>query len=198
MSIIKNGPKNSLGLEFQLHTVETAPAGSRATLESAVERQGYFPNIWAVLAESPAALKGYVALLMSVIQEGALSTPEVMLVLLTVSRENECRICVPINSTYGLKFGLDEATVQAVRQSEPIADARLAALHDLAVAIVETRGKVDQAEVEAFFAAGYDKAHLLDVLALIGAKTITNYLTPMADIPLDEMYQDYAWEPEVA
>lgn len=62
--------------------------------------------------------------------------------MLTVSRENECRYCVPIYSKRAGELGMDVDIVDAIRGGAPIDDKRLAALHDLAVALVRERGNV--------------------------------------------------------
>ncbi len=44
------------------HTAESAPAASRAGLDKVARKFGRLPNLFAVMAESPAALDGYLAL----------------------------------------------------------------------------------------------------------------------------------------
>jgi len=39
--------------------------------------------------------------------------------------------------------------------------------------------------VDNFFAAGYNEGNLVDVIILIGDKTIMNYLHNLTDIPVD-------------
>jgi hypothetical protein len=47
---------------FKTHTIESAPAGSKAILEGARKQLGFVPNLYANLAEAPAALDGYTTL----------------------------------------------------------------------------------------------------------------------------------------
>jgi hypothetical protein len=51
--------------------------------------------------------------------------------------------------------------------------------------IVLNRGHADPALVDAFFAAGWAKANLVDVVVLIGDKTVTNYLHGTTRVPVD-------------
>ena len=44
---------------------------------------------------------------------------------------------------------------------------------------------VDAAALEGFFAAGYDKATLIDTLVLIGDKTISNFVHGVTQVPID-------------
>ena len=47
---------------FSLHTIESAPAGSKPLLQVIQRKYGFIPNLLAELAESPAALKAAMAL----------------------------------------------------------------------------------------------------------------------------------------
>lgn len=44
---------------FTIHNPNTAPDGSRETLEKMMQSYGFLPNLAGVLAESPSALNGY-------------------------------------------------------------------------------------------------------------------------------------------
>ncbi len=44
---------------FTTHSIESAPTGSKAILDGARKSLGFVPNLYANLAESPAALKAY-------------------------------------------------------------------------------------------------------------------------------------------
>jgi len=51
--------------------------------------------------------------------------------------------------------------------------------------ITVNRGHADQAVVDAFFAAGWTKANLVDAIVVIGDKTVTNYLHGTTRVPVD-------------
>lgn len=48
--------------EFAIHTLESAPADSRETLDAARRKFGFLPNLLGELSAAPSALKAYVAL----------------------------------------------------------------------------------------------------------------------------------------
>lgn len=50
--------------EFTLHTLDTAPLASRKSLQKAEKQMGFIPNLFAVMAESPAILEAYQTLIM--------------------------------------------------------------------------------------------------------------------------------------
>jgi hypothetical protein len=43
-------------------------------------------------------------------------------------------------------------------------------------------------------AAGFTKEQVLEVIAIVAASTITNYAGTIANPPLDEAFQPYAWQ----
>ena len=45
--------------DFTVHSIDSAPEGSKAILQGATEKFGFTPNLLGVLAESPVALKTY-------------------------------------------------------------------------------------------------------------------------------------------
>jgi len=57
----------------------------------------------------------------------------------------------------------------------------------------ETRGSVNDADLDAFFGAGYTKANVLDVILGNGLKLLANYTDHIANTPLDAAFQQNAW-----
>ena len=72
-------------MKFQVHTTESAPDASRATLDSTVKKYGFLPNLFGVLAESPTAVQAYAAI-NKALEQSALSPVEQQVVTLTVWR----------------------------------------------------------------------------------------------------------------
>ena len=59
--------------------------------------------------------------------------------------------------------------------------------------MIEKRGRVDDADVERFIAAGFGKDRALEVIAIVAASTITNYTGSITKTPLEAMFQEHAW-----
>ena len=180
-------------IEFELHTVESAPAGSKEALAAVQETQGMIPNNMRALANSPSALKAYLGVVGPLFENGALSPAEQCVVQMAVSREHGCQFCVPFYTFFSSHVGLDDSVVSAIRDGDAIPDAKLAALAEFAVALVRERGKVAEEQVDAFFAAGFTKEQVLDVLGGIAAKTYINYLNQLAELPLNDFMEEFAW-----
>lgn len=180
-------------MSFPVHTVATAPEGSRPLLEAARQSYGFVPNLFGVLAESPAALGAYVGIA-GALERARLTPAEQQIIAIAVSAENGCTYCVAAHSTVAHMVKAPAAAVDAVRKQLPVPDAKLEALRRFAVAVVRSRGRVGDGELQAFQHAGYDRGHVLDVLALVALKTLSNYVNHIADTPLDAAFLPQRWE----
>lgn len=78
----------------------------------------------------------------------------------------------------------DEQIIE-IRHGHASFDTKLDALARLTKGITQSRGHVDQAVIEAFFAAGWTKENLVDAIVIIGDKTVSNYLHSTTKIPVD-------------
>lgn len=182
--------------EFTPHSIDSAPEGSRAAMESVKSLFGFVPNLYGVLAESPVAIGGYQAL-GAALRKGTLSEVEIQTVLLTASRVNGCDYCVAAHTGGSLRAKVSRDVIDAIRDGKPVADARLAALVKFTTAVVEKRGWLD-GELRAFIEAGYTKAQVLEVLAGVALKTLSNYANHIAQTPLDEAFEKLKWQPPEA
>jgi len=178
---------------FNPHNTESAPDGSRPILEGAQKSLGFVPNLYGVLAESPAALKAYTGL-SAAYGGSSLDATEQQVVLITAAALNGCEYCVAAHSTIAGMQKLDGDVIGAVRDDRPIGDAKLEALRQFTQAVVRERGWVPADQVETFVAAGYTKAQLLEVIVGVGLKTISNYVNHIVDTPVDEQFAANAWK----
>jgi alkylhydroperoxidase family enzyme len=70
---------------------------------------------------------------------------------------------------------------------------RFAALSTLAKMLVEKRGHLNEQELDAFLAVGFTKEQILEVIAIVAASTITKYAGTIANPPLEDSFQHFAW-----
>ncbi len=175
------------------HTAESAPEASRAGMDKAARKFGRLPNLIAVMAESPAALDGYLAL-HEIFGRTSFTPAEQQVLLLSVSTVSGCAYCVAAHTMGGGKMaGLSDPVLDAIRDGKPIPDVRLAALSGFASAMVEKRGWVSNAQIAAFLNAGFTKAHVFEVVLAVSLKTLSNYIDHIADTPLDAAMEAHRW-----
>jgi uncharacterized peroxidase-related enzyme len=178
---------------FTLHDAATAPAASAGILKQVQDTWGFVPNLHRVLAESPAALEAY-ATLWTIAEKIGFTPVERNIVYLSIIYENECVYCMAGHTNLSRMAKVDDDAIAAVREGKPIADAKLEALRHFSALVTRNRGAVDQAEVEAFKAAGYDNRAVLDVLVLAATKLISNYTNHLAETPLDSFMKGAEWK----
>lgn len=178
--------------DYPVLTPDEAPDGSRETMEAVQAAFGFLPNLHGVLAHSPTLLKSYAAVT-QIFGESSFDAVEQQVVLLSVSFENECTYCVAAHSTVADMVKMDEATVEAIRAGAELPDPRHNALAAMTREIVASRGYPGDATLQAFLGAGYDRAQVLDVIAGVGLKTMSNYTNHLAHTPVDEQFAAREW-----
>ncbi len=179
---------------FDIHTVETAEASAAKMLDDINRAYGFIPNLYGIFAESPAALRAYMTM-GKIFDESSFSATERQLVILAVSRYNECDYCMAAHTVVAGMQKVPTDVIEAIREDRPIGDDRLEALRTFATAVVQRRGWVSDDDISAFLAAGFSRAQILEVVLGVSFKTLSNYTNHVADTILDEAFESGAWSP---
>ncbi|MDT8388144.1 MAG: carboxymuconolactone decarboxylase family protein [Thiogranum sp.] len=182
---------------FPYHTPDTAPADARPLLDNANKQYGMVPNLYAKMAEAPGLLQAYLQVA-ELFSKSSLSATEQQVVLLSASRVNGCDYCVSVHSALADMTGVPTEVTNAVRDNTPLSDDRLEALRQFTARMVETRGWLDEADTQAFLAAGYTPANILEVILGVGQKTLSNYTNHIAGTELDAAFSGRAWKAQDA
>ncbi len=178
---------------FQIHTETTAPAASKPFLEQAKKNLGMIPNLERVMAKSPALLEGYVHL-WELFDTTSLSPIERQVVYQTANFENQCEYCVPWHTKLSQIAGMAPNDTEALRQGADLEDPKLESLRRFTRSLILNRGKIAEAELAAFFAAGYSAQQVLEVILGIAVKTMSNYTNSVAGTPLDKAVEKLRWK----
>lgn len=178
---------------FPVHTIDSAPEGSRPALRQLQSAFGMIPNLIGAMSTSPVLINSLVGLFGKV-HGASFTEPQVQSVLLTDAVTNGSEWAVAFHTGLALKEGIDPADVQAIREGRLPKDSKLAALSGLAKAMIEKRGRLGDEDIHRFLAAGFGKDHLLEVIAAVAASTITNYTANITRPPLDAPFQAHAWK----
>jgi len=180
--------------QITIHTLDTAPEASKDNLKAVTEKFGFVPNILGTLASSPSALNAYLSIMSGSEKFGTLTPADRQFLYLCVSVTNACNYCVPAHTGGCIKAGIDPEIIEAARIGALISDPHFQALRTFVQAVVAKHGHVDQTEMDAFLAAGFSKDQVLEILASVAVKTISNYTNAMFDTPLDDVFSKFAWE----
>jgi len=179
--------------QFKLHTIKSAPEGSKEILEGALKQNGFVPNLYGIMAESPEVLKAYTQM-NQLFNETSLSPVEKNIVWLTVSYHNSCHYCMAIHSMAAKMFKVPGDMIEALRNNKPLNDAKLEALRKFTALLVEKRGWASDDEVQEFIEAGFSQKNVLEIIVGIGQKIISNYVNHLAHTPLDKQIEAFKWE----
>ena len=167
---------------FAVPTRDQVSENNKAIFDNLKKAIGMVPNLYATMAYSDTALANYVGF-----QSGktSLRAKEKEAVNLIVSQINGCTYCLSAHTAIGKMNGFTDEQIIEIRKGGASFDAKLDALVKLAKSITENKGHADSALVDNFLAAGYNEGSLVDVIMLIGDKTIMNYLHNLTEVPVD-------------
>ena len=184
-------------MSFQVHTVETAPKKSVEILGKVTAAYGFIPNLMGIFAESPAILEGYLKL-GEIVDQTTLSPLERQIAFIGASISNDCHYCVAAHSVISSMQNLPSDVILAVRENRPIADTKLETFRKFVQTVTDQRGNVSEEEKVAFLEAGYTKQNILEVILVVGMKTLSNYTNHIAETPLDSAFEPAKWHKAAA
>ncbi|HEY4445087.1 MAG TPA: hypothetical protein VGN30_12455 [Steroidobacteraceae bacterium] len=174
------------------HTIESAPAQSKAALRQLQQAFGLIPNIAAAMAASPVLINGFIGLFERV-HASSLTEPQIQTLLLTNAVTNASEWAVAFHSALALKQGVHPADVAAIRHGGAPGDVGLASLSTLARTLIEKRGRLSDSDQRRFFEARFGPEQILEVIAVVAASTITNYAGSVTQPALEAPFEEFVW-----
>jgi uncharacterized peroxidase-related enzyme len=166
----------------QVPTREQVSETNQVLFDTLKKNIGSVPNLFAVFAHSENALGSYLALSGA---KTSLKAKEKEVINLVVSQVNDCAYCLAAHTAISKMQGFTDEQIVEIRKGGASFDAKFDALAKLAKSIAENKGHADEQSIENFYAAGYSEGSLIDVVLVVGDKTITNYMYALTHIPID-------------
>jgi len=166
---------------FKVPVREEVSASSQQSFDTLKKALGMVPNLYATLAYSDNALSRFLAYQNA---PSTLSNKEKEAVNLAVSQVNGCKYCLSAHTMLGKLNGFSDEEILLLRKGQSTIP-KIHTLVQLAKDLTENKGHAAAASLEAFFEAGYNKGNLVDLLLLIGDKTVLNYLHNITEVPVD-------------
>jgi len=164
--------------------IEDAPAASQALLTAVKQKLGVSPNLFRLVANSPAALEGYVSLF-DAIGKGSLPAATHERIALAIAEINGCSYCLSAHTYLGKHVAkLDDAEMTANRNgmsNDPKADAAVR----FAAAVIRNRGHVSDADFAAVKTAGYDDGQIIEIIQHVALNAWTNFLNEAVKTDID-------------
>ncbi|WP_203299084.1 carboxymuconolactone decarboxylase family protein [Marinobacter sediminum] len=179
--------------DFTLHDTNSAPEKSKPLLENSQKAFGMIPGLHAVMADAPTVLDGYQKLHQLVL-DSSFDNDETTVVWQTINVEHACHYCVPAHTGIAKSMKVSDDIINALRDETPLPSDKLEALRTFTLAVVRKRGEVNSEDLNAFYEAGYQRSHVLEVILVLSQKVMSNYINHIAETPVDEPFQKFAWK----
>lgn len=159
------------------------PAKTQELLTAIKKQMGGVPNILATMAQSSAALGGYLGFA-GALAAGRLTNVQREQIALTVAGANTCDYCASVHTALGKGAGLspDELGRNLRGHSE---DATSAAILSFARDVVRDRGMVDDEQLAVLDAASIDQELIVEIIANVALNIFTNYFNHIAGTDID-------------
>jgi uncharacterized peroxidase-related enzyme len=165
-------------------TIDAAPAAARPLLEAVKQQLGVVPNLFRLVANSPAALEGYLGL-SGALSKGALPAPTRERIALAVAEINGCNYCLSAHTYLGRNLAkLDDGEMTANRNGASN-DSKADAAVRFAAKVARERGHVSESDFRAVKSAGYDDAQVIEIVLHVALNTWTNYINVVAQTDID-------------
>lgn len=173
--------ENLVKTEFSVPTKEQVSQTNQEIFDNLNKALGFVPNLYATIAYSDNGLKKYLDYQNA---KTSLSNKEKEAVNLIVSQVNGCIYCQSAHTVLGKMNGFDDKQLLDIRKGHS-ENAKLNALVKLAADITKNKGNASNENVEDFFAQGYTKENLVDLILQVSDKTAMNYLHNLTKVPVD-------------
>ncbi|MCY6578219.1 carboxymuconolactone decarboxylase family protein [Actinobacillus pleuropneumoniae] len=178
--------------KFQIHTIETAPEASQEALKAVKQANGFIPNLIGVLANAPTALETY-RTVGGINGRNSLTPLEREVVQITAAVVNGCGFCVAGHTKISLKaLNAPKEIVDQIRATARISDPKLDMLARFTLAVMLQKAKLTEAQLNEFFAAGYNQQSAIEVILGVSLATLCNYANNIAETPINPELQDFA------
>ena len=156
-------------------SIETSPEASQPLLQAVKKQLGSAPNLFRVVANSPAALEGYLGL-HGALTKGQLDSGTRERIALAVAEINGCNYCLAAHSYLAKNLAkLDDVEIAANRNGSSH-DPKSNAAVRFAVRVARERGHVANNDLEMVRAAGFGDAEIIEIVLHVALNTLTNYV----------------------
>src|SRR5262245_11287555 len=162
---------------------DDVPEASKPMLDAVQKQLGVVPNMYRLIAQSPAALRGFTTNNIALTKTLDVKTRE--RIALAVAQLNGCDYCLSAHSYLGLnlaKISPDEVTLNRKGAS---GDAQANAAVSFAAKVVRERGHITEADIKAVRDAGFSDGQIVEILAVTAENIFTNLLNVVAETDID-------------
>ena len=168
---------------ISIPALDAAPEASKPILEAVHKQLGVVPNMFRLIAQSPATLQGFTSNSAALTKTLDLKTRE--RIALAVAQVNGCDYCLSAHSYLGLNLAKLSSDEIARNRKGASGDAKANAAVQFAAKVVRERGNVTAADVKAVRDAGFSDGQIVEILAVTAENIFTNLINVVAQTDID-------------
>ncbi|KQV42766.1 MULTISPECIES: peroxidase-related enzyme [unclassified Rhizobium] len=162
---------------------DEVPETSKPILDAVHAQLGVVPNMFRLIARSPATLQGFAG------NNGALAkTLDVKTrerIALAVAQVDGCDYCLSAHSYLGLNLAKISPEEIALNRAGQSGDPKANAAVHFAAKVVRERGHVSNEDIVAVRDAGFSDAQIVEIIAVAAENIFTNLLNIVAETDID-------------
>jgi AhpD family alkylhydroperoxidase len=159
-------------------------------LNAIKEKFGFIPNLLTKMAQSPVVLRLYTQA-QETMTEANLTAKEQQVIQLTISAFNKCDYCAQAHISACKGLAVSVADIEAISANRlPSDDVRLGYLVRATRLVLDKKGELTQNYLTELESIGIDRTQLYEIIALIGLKTITNYINHIEQTVVDPQFTE--------
>lgn len=161
----------------------TAHGRTKELLDATKAQLGRIPNLYGSMAQSPAALDGYLAF-RSALGKGVLSIPMRERIALLTAAINDCGYCVSAHTFRGAKVGLSASDLAATQKGQS-EDPKNAAALQFVDALLQQHGLISDEDFTLIKSHGWSDEEIGEMIAHVALNVFSNYYNHVAMPVLD-------------
>lgn len=168
-----------------VYSVENAPHAARERLQTLQAQVGKVLNIYGEMAHAPVVLAAYGGIQDAIAEHGTFDAPTREAIALAVGNSNDCGYCQSAHTQAAKAAGWSQDETVAIRDGGIDTDPKLTALLNVARAISDNAGDVDETTWNRARDAGWSDTELTELFTHVIVNIFTNYFNHYAHTELD-------------
>ena len=162
---------------------DAVPEASKPILDAVQKQLGVVPNMFRLIAASPAVLQGFTGNNASLARTLDVKTRE--RIALAIAQANGCDYCLSAHSYLGLNLAKITPEEIALNRKGQSGDAKADAAVRFATQVVRERGQVDEGDIQRVRDAGFSDGQIVEIIAVTAENIFTNLLNVVAQTDID-------------
>ena len=162
---------------------DDASERAQELLEQVQQTFGKIPNIFKVMANSPAVLQSYLNF-SGALSTGVLDVKIAERIALFISQQNDCEYCLSAHSMLAKNAGLSQEEILQARRGLSANQRAQSALF-FAGSVYQNKGQVSVSDLASIREEGFSDEEVLEIIGHVNLTNLTNFINNVAQTTVD-------------